>query len=349
MTALCADPAGCVHEWAGVPNRAATLIVDGGVPGSNHPGIGRPTAAVLYLAMLTGGNAASTDLFLDERLNLVATCNALVANSTVVAGRQMAQADCDHIAKAFDTVGVVAPIEMGWTRFSSGLFGNKTDVITRQGQLLYRGCTMANQILRGEDDSGEMKTSDIASGLVIDFNGEWGASVTARGSATSPVDRSVSYHIWTNWFNAGVVDVDEVYSKPAGISDDQCRTPNNSVNRVSFWSTQTANSWATFFDGHKGDLVVNAATVMPPGCELESVRGIHYHTWGVPEGAPAYALNHEGRHGFTVDRLAVNPAELVANLHWWHEGISSIKARVQYDVFQPVGTNCLVSGLQTTP
>src|SRR5262249_55676605 len=110
MTALCGDPAACVHEWAGVPNRAATLIVDGGVPGSSHPGIGRPTAAVLYLAMLTGGNAASTDLFLDERLNLIATCNALVANGTVIAGRQMAQADCDHIAKAFDTVGVVAPI-----------------------------------------------------------------------------------------------------------------------------------------------------------------------------------------------------------------------------------------------
>jgi hypothetical protein len=39
----------------------------------------------------------------------------------------------------------------------------------------------------------------------------------------------------------------------------------------------------------------------------------------------------------------------VANLHWWHEGISSIKARVQYDVFQPVGTSCLVPGLQATP
>ena len=39
--AVCPDPVFCTHSWAGIPNRAAVLIAQGGVPGLSHPGVDR--------------------------------------------------------------------------------------------------------------------------------------------------------------------------------------------------------------------------------------------------------------------------------------------------------------------
>ena len=182
MTTVCSDPESCVHSWAGIPNRAAVLIAEGGIVGSNHSGVGRPTLAQLYMRTLR--TLGCRDLFLNERVGLIATCRGL--RNTTISGRTVTNADCDHVARALDTVGVQANTEYGWSRFATGLFGSATEVQARTGLSLYNGCTMANQIVRGVDPSGTTKTSDTANGLTINFNDEWGAYVTQRGSATDP-------------------------------------------------------------------------------------------------------------------------------------------------------------------
>ncbi|WP_433532863.1 M4 family metallopeptidase [Micromonospora sp. CA-263727] len=348
LTRNCADPEACVHSWAGVPNRAAVLIADGGVPGSRHPGVGRDTLGQLYFTTLATGGMGSSDLFLHERVNTIASCRQLVQLGQPIGGRTPTLADCDHVARAFDTVGVNATTEIGWTRFSAGLFGSSTDVETRSGLLLYNGCTIANQILRAEDPSGRVRTSDVADGLAVDFVGEWGAYVLARGAASDPRSRMVQYRIWTNWFHAGVVDVDEVYAKPAGMTDDQCRQPAGQMHRRTLFSTARVSHWAVFFDGGRGDERVNSGLMLPAGCQIESVRGLHYHG-GVPEGAPALWLSHQGLHGFRISRPSLDPRALETDVHWWHEGISAIFVRVQYDIFEPAGVDCLTTGLRTTP
>ncbi|MDG4796876.1 M4 family metallopeptidase [Micromonospora sp. WMMD1082] len=348
LTHNCADPEYCVHSWAGVPNRAAVLIADGGVPGSAHPGVGRDTLGQLYFTTLSTGGMGSSDLFLHERVNTIASCRQLVQLGQPIGGRTPTLADCDHVARAFDTVGVTATTEIGWTRFSAGLFGGSTEVETRSGLSLHNGCTIANQILRAEDPSGRVRTSDVADGLAIDFVGEWGTYVLARGAASDPRNRAVQYRIWTNWFHAGVVDVDEVFAKPAGLTDDQCRQPAASVHRRTLFSTAQVAHWAVFFNGGSGDDRVNAGLLLPAGCQIESVRGLHYHH-GVPEGAPALWLSHQGLHGFRISRPSLDPRALETNVRWWHEGISGIFVRVQYDIFEPAGVNCLTNGLRTTP
>jgi Zn-dependent metalloprotease len=105
MTASCWDPIWCTHSWAGIPNRAAVLIAQGGVPGLSHPGIDRDRLGQLWLAALAKGGMS--DLFLDQRLNVWNTCKEAIA--TPINGRGFSSADCDLIGRAFDTVGVMAP------------------------------------------------------------------------------------------------------------------------------------------------------------------------------------------------------------------------------------------------
>ena len=301
------------------------------------------------VSTLESGLGGESDLFLDERLNTAATCVALVDAGTVVAGRPLVDADCDHVGRAFDTVGISVPYEIGWTRFSSGLFGSHTEVAVRQGTELYRGCTIANHILRGEDDSGEVKESDVADGMIINFAGEWGANVTFRAAATDPTQRAVTYRMWTEWFNTGVVDVTEVYAKPAGVTDEECRTLPG-THRRAMYSADRVSHWATFFNGGKGDDLINAGRRLPAGCVVDAVLGQHYHDWGVPEGGPAASLNHEGEHGFRINRSVADPErDLDVSVHWWHEGFTSIKVRVMYVVHEPDGWDCMVTGLQDSP
>jgi Zn-dependent metalloprotease len=347
MRNFCNDPLGCAHSWDGIPNKAAVLIAQGGVPGSSHPGVGRDSLARLYFDTLTTLMGPS-DLFLEEQVNTVVTCRALASAGTAVAGRPITRADCDHVVRAFNVVGVSPVAEYGWTRFGTGWGGTGIDVAARSGQRLFNGCTITDHILRGVDKSGATKTSDVADGNLIDFNGEWGSYVTRRGAATDPTDRSVDYRVWSTWMDGGVVDVDEVLDIPNGVGEDECKAPAGGTRRQ-FYSTQYVARGAVFLNGDKGTWAINANRFLPVGCTVETVRGLHYHS-GVPEGAPAQWVNDGGAHGFDVTPLKpTNQFALDVNLHWWHTGTSGIYARVVYDIIEFSGANCLVTGLQPTP
>ena len=146
-----------------------------------------------------------------------------------------------------------------------------------------------------------------------------------------------------------MVDVDEVYSKPsAQMTDDECKRPAGAFHRRQLYSTTYVAHWATILIGGKGDDPVNAGAQMPAGCAIESVRGLHYHG-GAPEGSSALWLSHEGKHGFEILRNTTDPRSIDTIVHWWHIGTSGIFVRVVYDIFEPDGANCLVTGMQTTP
>jgi len=341
MTAVCGDPLFCSHAWAGVTNRAAVLVAQGGVPGSSHPGIGRDNLGQLWLSALAKGG--SSDLFLDQRLNVWNTCREAVGSP--INGRTYTSADCDHIGRAFDTVGVMAPLELGWTRF----FGSADfDVTIHAGQSLVNGCTMADQILRGEDPSGEKRTSTVANGLTINMNDEWGATVTVRGAAANANDRRVTYHVWTRWEQTGIVAVDEIYAKPANTTDQQCRNPFGDFPTTVLWSTATAGHFSTFLDGAKGDTTLNAGVALPAGCRVGGILGQNY-VHGHPDGIPV-PLNATGENGFEVTRPSVPPNVLDASVHWWHSGISAVRVGVAYEMLAPPGVNCIVPGvLQPAP
>jgi Zn-dependent metalloprotease len=344
---LACDHRFCGHTWAAVPNRAAVLIADGGVPGSAHPGLGRAALGQLSLATLESGLGGPSDLFLDDRINMLAVCEVFVADATIVGGRALTPDDCDHVRRAFATVGIDAPVNLGWTLFE--YYGEtEEEVVVREGLTLLNGCTMANQVLVAHDyDTGQSRSSDVTDGLSISFAGEWGADVTARGAATDPADRTVAYRLWSTWLARGVVDVLEVYQRPPGMSDEDCRRPVG-THRRTLYSTERVSEWAVFLDGHRGDQVINAGAALAAPCTVNVIRGVHYHDWDLPLLPPSTTVD-EGSHGFRIRSTGAAPTGLEVNVRWWHSGVSSIKVRVVYDIFEPDNMDCLVPGLRDDP
>lgn len=345
----------CVHTWSGVPNLAAVHIADGGIPGDPAPGLGRDKLARLYFNTLTGGALGDSALFLNQRLATVAECRNLARNSPLPGGLVFTPADCDHVARSFDAVGVNATPIYGWTRFSTGLFGTGYDVSLYAGQHLFRGCTIADQVLRAWDRDGAVRTSNTGQGLHIDMPG-WGTYVTFRGAAADPTDRAVTYRVWSDWFHQGVVDLAEQYNRPAGVGSDlDCLAPPPATpsgperhTRV-LYSTTRVSEWATFFNGKRGDTVVNDGRSMPAGCEIQSVLGLEDHRT-VTQPPPVTTLDHDV-HGFTVSRVnSGDPRSLAVNVHWWHDGTSAIAVRVLYNIVEDEGVDCSVPGAtQDTP
>jgi hypothetical protein len=106
-----------------------------------------------------------------------------------------------------------------------------------------------------------------------------------------------------------------------------------------------------FLNGGRGDDPVNAEVMMPAGCQLVAIKGVHYHRTKL-EPTPVTATYHHGSHGFTISGSdgVTDPADLSTNAHWWHDGWSAIALRAVYDVLEPEGTDCSVPGAtQDTP
>lgn len=345
MDTSCMAGDNCVHTWSGVPNRAAVLFSDGGVVGSPHPGVGRPSVARLFLITLT--NMLQADQFVQQQAKSAYVCGLWVGQS--IDGRTVGFDDCDHLVRSYREVGVDPQVLYGYQRFSTGLFGNRWEASEHVGERLYNGCTIADHLMTGLDDSGAQLTAGAAQGWTIDF-GEWGARITSRGADTDPTDRGVNYHLWSNWFQAGVARPVEVLNRPANLpSDEACfyplppNTPAQQFSSRRLFSNERFAHWASFFDGGRGDAPINSGVMMPAGCQLISIKGVHYHGANVEHGTPA-SLDH-GEHGYTVSRDPnADPRDLSANLHWWHSGISALSARVVYDVLQPQGVDCAVPG-----
>ncbi|MBY8871866.1 M4 family metallopeptidase [Micromonospora sp. PLK6-60] len=343
----------CTHEMAGVPNSAAVMSTDGNVPGVSSPGIGRPAMTELAYATLVGGRLGPAADFLNHRVETLATCNDAVG--TGLRGITFTVPMCEHIARAFDAVGVVAFEDIGWQVQALGTL----QYTVNGGLTLYRGCTIAGQTLVGKDlSTGQVVTSNIAGGLSISFAGEWDARVVSRAAAGDPMAREAVIEIFVPWQDGDgrvIVDLVETYNKPPGVTDDQCRTPPEPVHRRRVYSTQKFAHWPVIFDGARGHTVINAFQSLPAGCRVERVTGLLYwrtngsggHTTPAPPSTTTYG---DGIRGFTIGRTNPDqPRDLAASLHWWHIGTGGIFLRVAYDIWEPDGVDCLTAGIQANP
>jgi hypothetical protein len=108
------------------------------------------------------------------------------------------------------------------------------------------------------------------------------------------------------------------------------------------YSEALISHWATFFNGESGDTAINAGVSMPSGCEVVYVQGVHYHGT-TPIGAPAASVT-DGGHGFTAYSTSSATRGLDMGMHWWHDGVSSIKVRAAYVIKEPNGVDCSVPG-----
>jgi len=69
-----------------------------------------------------------------------------------------------------------------------------------------------------------------------------------------------------------------------------------------------------------------------------AVEGVHYHD-GTKQGVMK-EIGHKG-HGYRAHRPNVAPHLLDARLHWWHGGLTSIKARIAYLLHVPEGSGTM--------
>jgi hypothetical protein len=324
----------CVHTWAGIPNRAAVMIADG-IPGSATTPLGRDKLKELYFDVLTRLLGRS-DHFVQQRLKTIATCETLVRDRPWV----WKSTDCDHVAVAFGAVGVEEREVTGWFQFADLKLAS-INVTFHSGELLHRGCTLRDQILVLTDQNGHTATSNWSSGMVAVVDPEWGARVTGRGSLSDPTNRSVTVNIWSAWAALGVVNITELRNLGPGVSSSaECDSEPNSHPRTLF-STARVSHFPVFLNGERFDDAVNFSVRMPAGCVVQNMWGVDYHHTGTVTGFPS--LN-ESFHGFTITPATSSLRNLDANVHTWHDGLSAIRVRVQYNIQEPNGIDCAVPG-----
>ena len=332
------------HRYAGIPNLAAVLISDGGANGSSHRGLGRQKLGELAFRSLTSGLFGPNDRLLQHAVVLGKVCDDLAAANR--AGFTFA--DCDHVRASLLQVGLSAPADYGWFRFSEQPAGFKVDQDYFTGLHLFRGCTIASHTMTGTDRTRTSSVTGTSLGqLLLDF-GVWGVRFAQRGADTDATARSYSLHVWSEWYESGQVDVRDDFIFPPGVgSRDECLSPpvppgSPPYHLRTLYSTARITQWASFFNGERGDVSVNDMLVMPPGCTVRQVAGVEYHH-GLPYGAQQDFIDHT-EHGYTVSRSAADPAELTTQVHWWHTGISSVSVRVAYTIQEDDGVDCSVPG-----
>lgn len=350
---------GCVHFWSGIPNRAAVLVADGGIPGTPRPGIGRAKLAKLYFETLKSGLGESSR-FLNQRVATVARCRELVG--TVTEGSAWTHDDCYHVGKSFDAVGIIANPLDGYDMFDGGLLLVDYKRPKFTGERLFRGCTVKDLTLLGDDlRTGEHREDTKCTGCdnpTIDF-GEWGAQVTERGAVNDPADRSVVYRVRSKWIlQRGIIDVRDSYNKPSGITDMQCELPAPNTHTRELYSVERIDRAGPWWDG--GDVVINSGKRMPADCKVANVLGVEYHVvtdvdlFGgittrieLADGTFKPSDNHI-THGFTVSREGVDDNDLSVKLNWWHINGGRIIVRVYYKIHEPDNVDCSVEGATQT-
>jgi Zn-dependent metalloprotease len=330
------NPACEMHRISVIPSLAAVLMADG-VTGSTHSGLGRAKLGELVFRTLTGGRLFAADQFLHHTLATLSTCYDLAVKGQ--AG--FTPADCNHVERSLLQVGLTTNVTYGSYRFSGINFSDNQPYFT--GQRLYRGCTVASSTLTATDADGTQMsaTGSKLEDVAVDMNG-WGAYLIERAAITQPTNRSVVLHVWSRWQEAGQVDVEDTFNVPSGVTREQCLLPAPPTPAVTYhprilYSTLLLSKWAEWLEGHSDNQTVNGVVVrpqgfpllgsvqMPPGCTVTSVQGLEYH--GSQSLPPAVPQIDHGQHGFVVTSGAQTPRDLLAFIHWWHTGISSIKVR----------------------
>jgi hypothetical protein len=114
------------------------------------------------------------------------------------------------------------------------------------------------------------------------------------------------------------------------------------------YSDELVSEWATFFNGARVDRPVNVGQELPVGCSVVWVRGLEYVSQNgalVPSGSVVESKDN-GNNGFTVLRSGgLGPRALDAVAHVWHDGLSAIRMRVAYRVWEPDSVDCVQPGV----
>jgi hypothetical protein len=108
------------------------------------------------------------------------------------------------------------------------------------------------------------------------------------------------------------------------------------------------SEWATFFDGKRVDRFVNIGRILPVGCSVLRLRGLEFWQQNgvlVPYGSPVESKDN-GNSGFTIARPGgLGPGSLDAAAHVWHDGLSAIRVRIVYDVWEPDNVDSVQPGV----
>ncbi|MFD9196071.1 S8 family serine peptidase [Streptomyces phaeochromogenes] len=114
------------------------------------------------------------------------------------------------------------------------------------------------------------------------------------------------------------------------------------------YAEQIISEWATFLVGKRVDRLVNSGRQLRDGCSVVSVRGLEYARKDgvfVPVGVAAESKDN-GHNGFTVRRPGgIGPRSLDAIAHVWHDGLSAVRMRVAYEVWEVDPVDCVEPGI----
>ena len=177
-------------------------------------------------------------------------------------------------------------------------------------------------------------------------------TIDIQATQYSNIDRSQGPQLVLKWGGQNVVSEGAQSALPV-ILPTPIPTPTPTPipppphNRT-LYSTKRVAHWASFSFGGSGDEFVNTGVLMPIGCELQAVLGIHDHQQGAIY-PPSESLD-DGNHGFKISRQKSDPKDLGAKVHYWYNGDSAIFVRVVYGLLEANGVDCSVSGAtQDTP
>ena len=114
------------------------------------------------------------------------------------------------------------------------------------------------------------------------------------------------------------------------------------------YSDELVSEWASFFVGKRVNRPVNTGRLLPAGCSVAAVRGLEYVQQNgvfVPRGGVVETKDN-GNNGFTVLRPGgLGPQALDAVAHVWHDGLSAIRMRVSYEVWEADTVDCVEPGV----
>lgn len=244
--------------------------------------------------------------------------------------------------------------------FSSSTFGIPRDL---NGQLHGVG----HGIPDAYRAAGGVSSVNIAGKLCVEPGTPGRLNVTHDGLAPDPL---VAFDIsWTAPLDVGasVVDGEIAFTAPVGrpsetygvtvtdLRDGQMKAGVATVNYAScqtrtLYGRRIVSEYATALLGKRVDSTENSGRFLPVGCSITSVKGQEMR-WDessqsfVPH-LSALETAHRGNRGWTIQRRrGALPNELSAQVHVWHDGLSSVRVALVYEVEAPANLDCHVPGI----
>ena len=338
----------CVHEWAGIPNKAFVLASEGDSELAITK-IGRGKAGDIWVHSLTSPNPWLTKSagFVHLRATTQLACRDMARNRKSTAdGAMVTFNDCDSIWKALNAVGVPGG-DATYQHFNPSIHSNHWSYC--QGKQLFNGCDIRDHLLILEDEYGSVASSSVSEGGSVTL-GTYRAHISsASAPGDSPPSTNVCWSVQADWFGLRVQSsVWPILSYPPGFTgpEEACYHQQSSSSTVRYKTELSVNEWACCgLDANSGTTSVDLGD-MPLGCRVISVTAEESHK----DGTLVYSNSDDhGGHLWRLGRGSTPDNRIAHNFVWWHSGFSGIFLRAIYEIEQPSGVNCWIPGLSSVP